>query len=109
MKKLFISITFLLISTLALADCYTDMANNFNDINQNFKDALGEAAVHAGVECMAGIEAAGTVVGVVLAIYILGNEACESQQEIADIAEGFNQQYEDNYNTYCACLGDVGC
>jgi hypothetical protein len=111
MKKIYILFSFLIISNIAFADCYSNMVTSFNQTNQNFKDALADVCINVTLECMAGIEAslAEGPWGVGVAISILGEQAGSAPEQIDTIAGQYDQQYENIYNDYCACLGNVGC
>ena len=112
MKKVFFSMTLVLMSTFAFANCYTDMLNAFNENNENFRGALAGAAAEAGFECIGAIEGLGsnpTPFGAALAIGLLLNTACDSIGDVDGIANLYDSIYEQIGTDYCNCVGGTNC
>ena len=110
MKKTLFLLSFLLVSNFAFAGCYEDMVNDFNGATSNYRDALADQIIGAGLECMAGIEAASTGIGAALAVGILINCANESEHDVANLSNNYGARCEQIHDDFCACLGSPpGC
>ena len=107
MKKVFFLFSLTLSSNFAFAGCYDNMVNAFNETNDAFKSELSDYACHVGGECLFALEQASTGPGgAANAVGSLLNSACNATNDIDNIADKYDQQYEQIHDDYCACLGN---
>ena len=102
--------TFALMSTFAFADCYTDFLNAYNAAEQAYRDACWEVAINAEVSCIHSIEEAlHNPFTTIITLPILIHEACDSEQELQDLACGFGESCDRIGTDFCICVGGTNC